>query len=479
MSRETQIFRGIPFAQPPIGPLRFAPPVAVVPWTEELDATATRSPCAQLTLGSRTMDPTSSEDCLYLNVWAPARAGSFPVVVWFPGGANVIGAGSMPEYDGQRLSEAGGVVVVTVNYRLGAFGFLGHAALRDEEGRSAGDYALLDQRETLHWVKRNIESFGGDPDDVTIFGESAGAGSVCMHMVSPGSASLFQRASLESAPCTGFDLPTRFEAEAQADALVAALGCSGDPSAIRACLRAASTEQVLHALPLNEHVIFGEGVAWGPIVDGVTIPDQPAVLLAGGASATVPVIVGSNADEGTLFFNKDGIVNNEAELRAALAELFDAFAIDAIVARYPVGSDPQSTGIRIVSDIFTCDARRIARLHTAAGGVAYHYHFTHALYDVFIGLGALHGAEIPFVFGNSISGLPVLPAGIPLKNAIQGYWSSFAHQGDPNGGGRHTWPRYDAATDRSLRLDLVVSELTALRRDACDFWDTLRVAGTH
>src|SRR5262249_16341104 len=149
-------------------------------------------------------------------------------------------------------------------------------------------------------------------------------------------------------------------------------------------------EQVIHALPLKEHVIFGEGVDWGPSVDGVTIPDQPAALLAGGASATVPVIVGSNADEGTLFFTKDGIVNSEAEFRTILTELFNASEIDAIVARYPVGSNPQATGIRVLSDIFTCGARRIAQLHTAAGGVTYHYHFTHALYDVFIGLGALH-----------------------------------------------------------------------------------------
>ena len=326
---KTQMYLGVPYAEPPVGALRFSAPSTLSPWADVREARVARHICPQMKLGSLEVDPDSAEDCLYLNVWAPKDGRTHPVMVYFPGGAYVIGAGSQPEFEGTRLSEAGNVVVVTANYRLAAFGFLAHPALRHASKRSSGDYGLLDQREVLAWVQRNAAAFGGDPSNVTLFGESAGAGSACMHLVSPGSAGLFQRAILESTPCTGFALPTRDEAEAQGQALVSALGCERDREEdLLSCLRAAPMEAVLHALALNSHIIYGQGVGWGPVVDGVTVPDQPVKLLAGGASKDVALIVGANADEGTLFFSKGASVNNAADVREAMRDLDFFFGID-------------------------------------------------------------------------------------------------------------------------------------------------------
>lgn len=470
---DVNMFLGVPYAQPPLGNLRFAPPQPVAPWSGTRQATEFKSACAQLKIGTSDFDTTSSEDCLYLNIWAPAGDGPFPVMVWIPGGAYIIGSGAQSEFDGQHLADERQVVVVTLNYRLAAFGFLAHAALREVEG-STGNFALLDQREALRWVRRNISAFHGDPSNVTVFGESAGGGSIAMHLVSPGSAGLFQRAILESAPATMFALPTRLEAEAQAQDLADGLGCHGSAQELVDCLRAASTIDVLTSLLPNKLFVFGEGVGWWPTVDGEVLPAQPGELLRSGASAGVPIIIGANANEASALFFTPGIVSGEQDFRPILAEFFQPSEVDRILDFYPLGSTPQDTAIRVFSDMFICDARRVVRLHTAAGGRAYHYHFTFGFYDDLIGGGAFHTAEIPFVFGNAM-GLPIAPAGIPLKNAVQGYWSHFARASDPNGGGRPSWPVYDARADTSIRLDLKVSSVSHVRSTECDFWDSLRL----
>jgi para-nitrobenzyl esterase len=470
---DVKLFRGIPYARPPVGDLRFAPPEPVEPWQETLAANAFKPACSQLSIDGKEFNTSSSEDCLYLNVWAPEGDGPFPVMFWIPGGGYIIGSGAQSEFDGQHLAEQREVVVVTINYRLAAFGFLGHPALREIEG-TTGNFGLLDQREALRWVQRNIASFGGDPQNVTVFGESAGGGSTAMHLISPGSEGLFHRAILESAPATCFPMPTREESEAQARELSDALGCEGSASDMVQCLRAASMLDVLEALPPNDHFVFGEGVGWWPVVDGEVIPAQPVDLFASGTSSDIPIIIGANSDEARALFPKPGTVQGEDDARSILAEFLPAEQIDQVLGFYSLGSDPQEVMIQIMTDMFICDSRRVARLHTMAGGTAYQYHFTFGFYDDVIGGGAFHTAEIPFVFGNAL-GVPIPPAGIPLKNAVQGYWSSFARTGSPNGAEGPSWPRYDTDEDVSIRLDLKVSKLTGVRREQCDFWDTLRL----
>lgn len=479
--QKTEAYRGVPFARPPLGELRWKPPVQNVAFGE-LDATESRDKCTQLELGTINVAADSSEDCLYLNVFRPRTEGTHPVMVFFPGGAYVIDGNRTATYDGRKLAEAGDVLVVVANYRLGPLGWAAHPALtaeRDLAVGTSGDYGLEDQREALRWVKRNIAAFGGDPNRVTIFGESAGAGSVCAHVLSGRSEGLFHAAIMESPPCTGFPMPTLAEGEAQGQALAAALGCNGDAAATLACMRGKSKDEVVKALPLHQYVIYGPGVAWGPLVDGNNaFVMQPIEAFASGTGNNVPIIVGANSDEGELFFAKNESVATEADIRAMLSELFASAVVDAVVAHYPIPTDgsgtAKTTAVRILNDIFSCDARRIARQWSARGNATYHYFFARKFYDIVLDLGAFHGADLAFVFGNAVSGLPVLPQGKPLRDAMQSYWTTFARTDDPNGAGFTTWPRYEAATDKSLQLDVPISEQANIRQADCDFWDTQR-----
>ena len=473
---DTEVFKGIPYAEPPTGALRWKPPVKNASYPTGRDALASGPICSQRKLGETTIDPTSSEDCLYLNVWLPRQPGPSPVMIYFPGGAYVIGGAAEPEFDGRKLSKAGHVIVVVASYRLGPLGFASHKALASEDPAhpNSGNYGLLDQREVMRWVQRNIYELGGDTSRITIFGESAGAGSVCVHTVSPGSKGLFTSAIMQSPPCTAYPFPDRAKSEAQGEQLATALGCSGDDASVRSCMRAHTSDEVIEALPLKTHIIYGPGVDWGPVVDGDVLPDQPLTLLAHGDSADVPVIVGSNADEGTLFFAENDSINTEADLRSLLGELFPPATVEATIAHYPITSSAKGTANHILGDIFVCDARRIARYHAAAGRRAYRYYFARAFFDIILDLGSFHGAELPFVFGNALKGLPVLLIGRPLRDAIQGYWTTLAAAGDPNGGKRPMWSPYDPISDISMRLDLPVAAAKGVRAADCDFWDTQR-----
>lgn len=469
----TRSFLGIPFAKPPTNELRFAPPVQNEAWAGQRDATVAQPRCLQLLVDQSGVLEGSAEDCLYLNVYTPrVITRPLPVMLYFPGGAYIIGGADEPMFEGSKLSRAEDVVVVTANYRLGPLGFMTHPSLRAMDAQNTGNSALLDQREAMRWVQRNIGAFGGDKTRVTLFGESAGAGSVCMHLLSEASAAFFQSAIMESAPCTAYPLPSAVEADAQGSALAAALGCTGtDPEVVR-CLRQHDALDVVRALPLNTNVVFGDGVSWGPTVDGNVVAAQPLALFRAGKSANVPIIVGANADEGSIFFAKASNLKTEADVRAALGDLFRPQIVDAVVAHYGLAPSPRAVGERILGDIFFCDSRRIARAHAAFDRPVYRYYFARSFFDIVLGLGAFHGAEMPFLWDNSVQGLSVQPAGQRLKKAMQGYWASLVRTGDPNGGERPEWPRYQKAGDRVLRLDVPISEETMLRAADCDFWDS-------
>jgi para-nitrobenzyl esterase len=475
---ESRVFLGIPYAEPPVGDLRWRPPAPPTPWTDPILATTLGPKCAQLGAIDPTFDATSDEDCLTLNVWAPRVPPSdpAPVLVWIHGGTFIIGSGGEASYDGQRLAEATGSVVVTINYRLGPMGFLAHPALAAEDAShpASGMYGIEDQRAALTWVQNNAAAFGGDPENVTIFGESAGAIGVCMHLVSPPSAGLFHRAILESGTCGVGVTPPRAAAEARGASLVTALGCDvADPMA---CMRAKTTEEVLTAQPVSAVAIFDPN-RWSPHLDGIVLPGDPLDLVEAGSFEDVPVLLGSNADEGTLFFAFGSPVTDEASY-LALAEALNPGNGAAIVAQYPSATfgSPQAAATAVIGDAaFVCSARRLARALSAQGAPTWLYHFTRAPDALIPGLGAYHSAEIAFVFGNPLALSPSSPTAAeePLVASMQGYWGRMARTGDPNGAGAFAWPPYDAVTDENIVLDLDVSSQAGLEQPACDFWDSL------
>jgi len=327
-------FRGIPYAAPPLGELRFAPPAPVTPWTTPVDASGPGSKCFQSGSGE---DYLGSEDCLHVNVWTPSLTGARPVMVFIHGGAFVAFSASDPLLDATRLAEDGDVVVVSMNYRLDVLGFLAHPALAGA-GETTGNWGFLDQQAALRWVRANAAHFGGDPSNVTIFGESAGGVSVGLHLVAAGSEGLFERAISQSGPWI-WNARTRAEAEATGESLVASLGCAGD---VAACLRSAAPDALLGGLvwPSTPGSLFNRtgGILTRPTVDGVVFDVQPRDRLRAGTTEDVPVILGTNTDEGTFFHGAViGMeVADEAEYRAALARTDspgpDATHVDAIVA---------------------------------------------------------------------------------------------------------------------------------------------------
>src|SRR5262245_50502161 len=308
VNEQTRQFLGIPFAAPPVGPLRWRPPEPPAPWQNVLQANAFAGACAQL---ASIQGPASeNEDCLYLNVWTPdpAPRKRLPVMVWFHGGGNQQGSAGDPVpfpgvpghfYDAHVLAQERGVVVVTINYRLNVFGFLAHAALAGEDPGHpyAGNQGLLDQRAALQWVRANIVAFGGNQKKVTIFGESAGSEDVCLHVASPLSRKLFHRAISESGGCTT-TTTTAANGAATPASLVAAVGCTGAPDEL-ACLRQVPVATLLDQLRGDGGIV--QSFNFGPVVDGGFLPDQPRNLYDQRRFAKVPYILGSNTDEGTLF----------------------------------------------------------------------------------------------------------------------------------------------------------------------------------
>ena len=424
------VFRGIPFAAPPVGDLRWRPPQPAARWRGVRDATRLGRNCMQGQPYSD-IDPYAagvSEDCLYLNVWTAGTGGARrPVLVWIHGGGFMAGFGGEERHHGAPLARKG-AVVVTLNYRLGALGFLAHPAFAAESPqRAAGNYGLLDQVEALHWVRRNIARFGGDPDRVTIFGESAGGMSVGALVASPLAKGLFRGAIMESGTGIGTGVLRRDSAAVYAQRFAAALGVTGDGADAAARLRAVPAETLLAASRPGG----GGGLRNSPAVDGWALPRPVDSALATGAYNAVPVIVGSNADES-----------------------------DAV---------------------FGAPSRSFARLLTARGGRAYMYQFTRAGEDSAARRrGAFHSAEITFVFGRH---RPILPAAgsaaydSTLAEAMSDYWVAFANTLDPNGppaaGKWPRWPQYDPRTDAYLELGAQIVAKDGLRRAVYDSLDVI------
>lgn len=451
------IWKGIPYAAPPVGDLRFRPPQPVAPWSGERDATKFGTVAAQsrdpaIAMMSGIGDKIiSGEDCLTLNVFSPgADDAKRPVVVWIHGGAFIMGSGSTPLYHGHSFAALHDIVVVTINYRLGLFGllYLGDLA----PGREEGNYALLDQIAALRWVRDNIAAFGGDPDRVTVMGESAGAISIGSLLAMPAARGLFHRAILQSGAAVLSPL-TREDVTATARGVLAALD---------------ATVEELPAVPearivaVQEKLSREKGLgAFAPYIDGVTVLDQPIAAVRGGAVAEVPLLVGSNRDEWTLFevFLGDRTITPfEAPLRARLGATLDELL--AVYRRERPGRTDRQAWIDLIGDVaFRIPAILLAEAQSDHQRAVYMYRFDWASPALGGRLGAAHGLDLPFVWNRvDLPASKILlgeaaEAAQPLATAIHATWAAFIRTGDPNGGGLPAWPAYDRARRQTLLID--------------------------
>lgn len=451
-----RIFKGIPYAAPPVGMLRWKPPQSVTPWSTVLNCTNFGPSCPQPP--NSEVEGITSEDCLYLNVWTPATnsAAGLPVMVWIHGGGWTIGSGSMARYDGTALAQKG-VVFVNLNYRLGPFGFLVHPALSQESPFGvSGNYGLLDQIAALQWVQRNIAAFGGDPGRVTIFGESAGSMSVALHLVCPLSTGLFHRAISESGGSFGESYITP-QADGQMGKaiqmgknLTAALQCDTAPDVLGA-LRAKTSAEILQVFDFTL-APFSPGMKFAPVIDGYAIPDDPAQLVAGGESADVPLIMGSNADEGNTFYEPMTVERYQYWIQLNFgrraAEVFAMFPAAG-------SNDVKGAFDRLAATaLFAEPTRYTVGSWSVKHSKAYLYQFARiSPYAAVLDLGAYHGSEIPFVFGHidTTTG-NYNDTDAALSSTIMNYWVNFAATGDPNGAGLLAWPSYDPSSRPNMEF---------------------------
>jgi para-nitrobenzyl esterase len=442
----SRVFRGIPFAEPPVGPLRWRAPVPKARWAGVRDATAFGAACFQpeskLNNIYANKPMPMSEDCLTLNIWAPEHARNAPVFFWIYGGALWGGASRDPMYDGRRLAERG-VVVVSINYRLGPLGWLAHPELSAESGDGvSGNYGLLDQVEALRWVHRNIAAFGGNPANVTIAGESAGGLSVMYLLASPPARGLFAKAIAESAYMISTpELKKAAYGAASAEASGAALGEKLRAPTI-AALRAMDPAKLTNAAALAGFAPFGA-------VDGKILPRQLVDVFDRGEQAHVPVLAGFNSGEiRSLTILAPPVPADEKsyveKIRGAYGDLADEF-----LRLYPASNMKESILAASRDGLYGWTAERLARKQADIGAPSYLYLFDHgypAADDA--GLHGFHGSELPYVFG-TLDGTPPLWPKVPdtavergLSDALIDYWTSFARDGHPRSSSAAVWPEF-------------------------------------
>jgi para-nitrobenzyl esterase len=421
---EVASFKGLAYAAAPIGPLRWHPPQAAPESSEMRTAYAYGAPCLQPSL------PGSSEDCLTLNVFRPFGVdGPLPVMVFIHDGAFVRGTANDPLFDGARLAQAG-LIVVTANFRLGALGWLSDPALSED---GSGNYGLMDQIAALHWVHDNIAAFGGDPNNVTLFGSGAGATSIALLMLSAQARALFQKAILQSVPGRA-RLRSAQEAEIVGRQFVAALGKQAD-------LRAAEPRRLL---AVEKHLLKTSPRSFGPTIDGRMVVEAVAAGFAAGHESRIPLIIGSNDDE-------TGSDGEQEELASS------GTTSDELRRHYPDLARPSDRAARFYTDkVFSEPVRLLARLHAASGAPTFRYRFAYAPEARRANPEGGHGRELQFIFGvEGVPGAGILSrADREVANRMRAYWINFAKSGDPNGA---DLPHWDAAAG-SDRLLLITND---------------------
>lgn len=452
------IYRGIPYAAAPVKDLRWTPPQPAPAWKGVRDATKFRPMCPQPPFGDAPITQPMAEDCLFVNVWSPQQksGAKLPVMVFIHGGGYEGGSGSDPLYDGTRLAQRG-VVVVSINYRLGVLGFLAHPALsKASPQRVSGNYGILDQIAALKWVQANIGAFRGDPGRVTIFGESAGGNAAITLMASPLATGLFTQVISES-PVGGYPIASLAEAET----LGAKLGAIED-------LRRLPYEKLL---PLNKKILPlappMAGVAYpGPILDHWLLEQQPMVHLAN----PTPLIIGSNADEGRMFAG-EGLPPSKAAFDDSLTRMFGPLAQDALAAYSPASESAllQKNAELVGDGLFNYAARHVAAQVTAAGKPVYRYVFGLDMG----GRPAMHSDELRYVFGTTqLPGYTDLPAAGATDKVVSDFmmdsWVNFAKTGSPSPAGGTVWPATGPSGLPLLHIDQSPKPLTAYRDDKLD-----------
>jgi len=464
-SNGIDVFKGIPFAAPPVGALRWRAPQPVMPWTGVYDASHDRPDCMQARFPSEIapLSPAAglSEDCLYINVWRQAGAKKLPVMVWIHGGGFVNGGISPKAFDG-RYFAAKGVVLVSLNYRLGRFGFFAFPTLSKENpGEPKGNYGYMDQIAALKWVKANIAAFGGDPDNVTIFGESAGGGSVHTMLTSPQAQGLFHKAIIQSgggrAPLmdnrqVSRDLPGLPSLENVGVAFAKSAGIENGDATALAALRALPADKVAGALNMlnMEPETYG-----GPSIDGTIVVASPQESYVAARQAKVPLMIGAN--------NADLGRPAAKTLEEALAP-FDSSVREQVLKAY----DPDNTGnvrlieARMASDLMMVEpARFTARAIAAQGVPVFEYRFSYVAPAVaaaqengpraklIVNKGAQHATDVPYAFDTIVDvlGDKAVQNDAIMAYTLSSYWANFAKTGNPNGAGLPNWPAYDDKAD--------------------------------
>jgi para-nitrobenzyl esterase len=500
-------FLGIPYAAAPVGALRWMPPQPVTPWHEPLKATRFANTCPQVSeLGAFASPASVTEDCLYLNVFTSNLSGRNPILVWIHGGGNFDGESN--DYDGSKLATGGPAgsptVVVTLNYRLGLFGFLAHPSL-DSDGHPFGNYGILDQQAVLHWVQRNAAAFGGDPTRVAIGGQSGGAFDVGAHLVSPLSAGLFNRAIEQSGPFSAsYYYPPLSVALTSGIAFANAAGCSGDDASTAACLRALSAARILQLQGTAN--ANGPNVTIGVIVDGTVIPIAPENAYATGQFNKMPIMGGNTLNERTFingiaeYFSGPPQVPMTAADYAANVTNSYAAAAAAVLADYPLANyaSPQLAWSAVVTDAENaCQNRHVVHLRAKWVPVyQYEFNYTEAPYYYpympgFVPLAA-HTIDIQFLFPGfqgGILGVNVDQASgrprelnmeeIRLSDQLVAAWTNFAKSGNPNGSGNSPWPRFTGQTGAPAILSQNTAGSSTLtdeefaKEHHCAFWSSI------
>ena len=480
-------FLGIPYAQAPIGKLRWHEPLPVASWEGIRDAGAFGAPCAQPVLGDWNQKDAeaSKEDCLFLNVMAPIwpAKSKLAVMVWLHGGGNEGGTASSELYKDGTLVQHG-VVLVTVNYRLGVFGFLAHPELtRESRHHASGNWGLMDQIAALRWVRENIAVFGGDPDDVTVFGQSAGAFDASYLMTSPLAKGLFQKAILESGAATNANMPTLAMAEQGGERLAAALKVRAGNGALRR-LRELSPAELMAVRPQQDK---GEPPFVGPCIDGWVLPQLPARVFAAGEEMAIPMMAGSTTRE---FGSEAG----PEELRKMMERAAGPLA-PKVLAAYGLAdggkgvNDPLygPVGNQWIADlIFRCPVATQVEWHQAKYP-AFEYQFEHAIPGQ-EAQGAVHSSDLPYVFGfypksGNISG-KFREVDFRLADLMEKYWTNFAKKGNPNAEGLPAWPAYGAGREyiEFTQEGNVVAKKGGLRPAQCELYREMleaRLNGTQ
>ncbi|RZI79755.1 MAG: carboxylesterase family protein [Rubrivivax sp.] len=477
-------FLGLPFAAPPVGDLRWKAPQPPAAWSGERDATQFANVCPQE--AGPFSGRSDTEDCLYLNIYKPDQSDGhpLPVMVWLHGGGYVLGAGSY--YDGAALAKQAKAIVVTVNYRLGVFGFLALPGLQAED--AAANYGIQDQQAALRWVKQHASRMGGDPGRVTLFGQSAGGNSVCLHLLSPRSAGLFQGAISESGPCVLLRNVTLAQIRDQSESLSNRMGCPSGPGQL-ACMRQQSTNALMNATPPNLDIINSKP-EWVPAIDGVTLPQAADKLLQSGRVNKVPVMFGNNHDEGRLFVALTyhqplGRAVTAAEYTSAVNLMvgpkLGPLVTDQLYSPAKYGSIDKALSAVVTDNFYACaslgDVKALSR-HAPAYAFEFNDQDAPSPPNPFMPWNAFHSAELSYIFQGETPSPVFTAAQQGLADQMVKYWANFAAKGDPNGPGLPHWARINAlnAPVQNLAPGSVASQGWGhFERDhQCAVWDTVK-----